>query len=174
MKNLQDSAALFFVTAVAVLGLVSVLGVWDFFSKDVILKSFETLGLLAVVAVVIIVAGNFIETKGTQGVTVPLPPNPAFRSMRRLTLGVLILSAALLALLGVMVIWEVIANSEVLYKSLSSLCVIAFCSFIIVMTCLEREGNPHFGGKKMSVGTIVLLVLGLYLVLAWGSMLFRW
>jgi hypothetical protein len=172
MKIIQDFAAFIFAAAVAVLGAISILGVWNFFDQDVIVKSFETLGLLAVVAIVIIVAGKFIEPKDAQGQAVAQVPNPVFRALRRVTLGVLILSAALLALLGVLVIWDVVADSDVLFKSIGSLAVMAFCSFIIVMTCLEREGNPHFGGTKMSVGTIVLLIFGLYLMVSFGSFFF--
>jgi hypothetical protein len=84
------------------------------------------------------------------------------------TLGALIASASLLALLGVLSIWEVM-SSEVLTKSLSSIGVIAFSSFVIVMICLEKE-KYEFTHKKMSGWTIFFLIMLAYTFL--GS-LFR-
>jgi hypothetical protein len=164
MKSIHNAASAFFIGAVAVLSVISILGVWDFFSNDVIWKSFLTLGLLAVIAVVIIVAGRFIENKDAV-VAVPQVPNPIFKSIRQITLGVLIISATLLALVGVMVIWDVITDSEVLFKSLSSLGILAFSSFVIVVTCLdlEREDNPLLKNHGKKSGWIILLVI----VLAW-------
>jgi len=88
MKKIQDIAGFVFVSSVAVLSVVSVLGIWEVFERDVITKSFETLGLLAVVAVIIIAAGKFIDHKPEEGLVEVAPvPNPLFRSIRRITVG---------------------------------------------------------------------------------------
>lgn len=166
MKNIQNAAAFFFILAIVILSFVSVLGVWDFFSDDVIAKSFQTLGLLAIVAIIILAAGKYSghHTETSPEVS-PELPNPAFKSIRVLTVGVLIISGTLLALLGVLAIWEVVSDKDVLYKSLGSLGIISFGAFIIVMTCLDREGKfenkPH---GRMSTGSIVGLVILAYLV----------
>lgn len=162
MKSIHNVASAFFIGAVAVLSVISVLGVWEIFGSDVILKSFQTLGLLAFIAVVIIIAGRFLEQKNTEQM-VPFTPNPIFKSIRQVTLGVLIVSASLLALLGILAIWDVITDKEVLFRALSSLGILAFSSFVIVITCLEREDSPLLKkGAKISGWTIFLIV-----ILAW-------
>lgn len=86
MKKIENAAAFLFIIAVAVLSVISVLGVWDFFAHDVITKSFETLGLLAVVAVVVMIAGKYIEGRSQTAEVMPTLPNPAFKSIRQVTL----------------------------------------------------------------------------------------
>lgn len=159
MKAIQDTVAFFFITAVIILAGVAIFGVWDIFGKDVINKSFMTLGLLSVISLIIMVAGRFVDNKSD--VAFAVPPNPAFGSIRRIMLGILIATTSLLALLGVLAIWEIITKGDVLWKSLGSISIIAFSSLIVVMTCREREmilsGNGR--SKNLSLGTVVLLVL---------------
>lgn len=176
MKKIQDLAALLFIAAVALLSTVAVLGVWDFFTGDVIVKSFETLGLLAVAAVIVIVAGHFI---GHGTAVTPELPNPFFHQLRKGTIGIVIVSVSILALLGVLAIWDVIADKQVLYRSFISLLIVAFGAFIMVLTCLEREGGeaPQGEHKGFSGGVIVAIVLGLLVLLptllSMSSFLFR-
>lgn len=165
MRSIHNAASAFFVCAVAILAGISILGVWDLFSGDVIVKSFQTLGILALFSLVVIVAGRYLEAKPVDVAgQVPMPylPSPIFRTMRQSALGVLIVSAVLLALVGIMSVWDVISDKSVLYKSLSSLGILAFACFIIVVTCLEREDNPMLKNQmKLSGGAIVgLIVLG--------------
>jgi len=172
MRAIQDVVAFFFIAAVVILAGVSIFGVWDIFAQDVISKSFMTLGLLSIISLIIMVAGRFIDNKSDMALAIP--PNPAFSSIRRIMLGVLIVSASLLALLGVLTIWEVISKGEVLWKSLGSITIIAFSSLIVVMTCREREtvltGNGH--SKNLSLGSVILLVLVGYWLLAMFSRMF--
>ncbi|MDO8569640.1 MAG: hypothetical protein Q7R89_02620 [bacterium] len=165
MKTIQNTSAIFFIVAVAILSTIATLGVWDIFSKDVISKSFQTLGLLALVAIIIMAAGRYVEGRSEVGdVAMPDLPSPIFKIVRRMTLAVLIISVSLLALLGVLAIWEVIQDKDVLYKSLSSLGIFAFGAFVIVMTCLDREGKLYAQHKNMSTGSIIgLLILGFLL-----------
>lgn len=167
MRKIEDAAAFLFIIAVAILSVVSVLGVWDFFNHDVITKSFETLGLLAVVAVVVMVAGKFIEGRSQQSdQMLATLPNPTFKSIRQITLAILIISVSFLAILGVLAIWQVISDKDTLYKALSSVGILAFTSFIIVMTALEREGNYFMNkdGKGSSVGGVVVVLVILYVL----------
>lgn len=165
-KNLiQNTAAGFFIACVAVLSIISIFGVWEIFSDDVILKSFQTLGLLAFVAVVVIVASRFV---GDPSATEEVVPNPAFRAVRNVTLATLIGSSAFLAFLGVLSIWEVITDKDILFKTLGSLCITAFSSLIIVMVCLEREKNKawekHSG--QITGGTFIAGVILIWLFAA--------
>ncbi len=166
MKNLQDIAALFFIVAVFILSAISIAGVWEIFEKDVISKSFQTLGLLAAVSVVVMVSGKFIDKKSNDSgmSNYPSIPNPIFKPVRHFTIGVLIISASLLALLGVLSIWEVISDKDILYKSIGSLAVLAFAAFVVVLTSLEREGKSiNKEGKFFSGGGIILVLILLWL-----------
>ena len=162
MKAIQDVAGFAFILAVALFSSIAVLGVWELFDTDVISKSLMTIGLLALVAIIVIVAGRFVGTGQAMPSALPALPNPAFRSLRRVMLGVLIAAVTLLALLGVLAIWDVIAEKEVLYKSLSSIAILAFAAFVIVMTCLEREGGS-IGCRKFSIGGLIGVVFLAYI-----------
>lgn len=163
MKKIQNVAAFIFMISVAILSVVSIFGVWKIFSNDVIIKSFQTLGLLALVAVIVMVAGYFMDDKSKEIQTVESLPNPLFKTIRKSTLVVLIASVSVLALLGVLTIWDVITNKDVLYKSLSSVFVLAFGSLLIVMTGLNRENNQMFKNTKVSAGAVVLVIILIYI-----------
>ncbi len=137
MRKLQNIGAVLFIFAVFILTVVSVFGVWDVFDGDVVWKSFQTLGLLSLVALIIIKAGKIMDDKaGT--VTTPLE---IFSSLRKIAFAILIVSASLLAFLGVMSIWDFIADKDVLYKSLGSLVIIAFSAGVVKVTCDAMEGE---------------------------------
>ena len=163
MKKIQNGAAYVFILSVVILATISICGVWKIFSDDVITKSIQTFGLLSVVAVIVIIAGRFIDSReqlavSNIGVVESLPfSNPVFTSIRKITLALLITSASLLALFGVLAIWDILSG-EVLNKSLSSIAIIAFASVVIVITCLEREKHKLMQ-QKMSGGVILLLIL---------------
>ncbi len=166
MKKLQNVAAFLFIICVVVLSVVSILGVWDIFGSDVITKSFQTLGLLAGVSVIIMIAGRFTDSHhealqanalGTLEPAVVPEINPAFTKIRYATVATLVTSIGILALLGVLSIWEVMEGT-VLTKSVSSIGIAAFASFIIVVTCLEREHHKILQ-QKFSGGAILLLIL---------------
>lgn len=166
MKSLQNTAAGTFIFAVAILTIVSIFGIWDVFSSDVITKSFETLGILAVVAAIVMTSGKYIHTD--QESMTPELPNPVFKSIRQTSLGVLITSVSLLALIGILSIWDVISDKDVLYKSLSSIAILGFGAFVIVMVCLSREGNPSFKQKTISPVMILILVIFVWFFIGWG------
>src|SRR3989339_1453528 len=174
MKKIQNGAAFVFILSVVILATISICGVWKIFSDDVITKSIQTFGLLSVVAVIVIIAGRFIDSReqltvSNTGAVESLPfSNPVFTSIRQITLGVLIISISLLALFGVLAIWDVLSG-EVLNKSLSSIAIIAFASVVIVITCLEREKHKLMQ-QKMSGGVILLLLILGWILL---SSLFR-
>jgi hypothetical protein len=166
MKKTANIAAYLFILSVVALSTISILGVWDFFAEDVIYKSFQSVGVLALVAVIVMVADHFIDQRapavapeGIDGTSPVLShgSEPLFKKIRIVTLFVLIVSASLLALFGVMAIWELFTD-EVLHKSLTSIAIAAFSSLIIVATCLERENNPVLYKKHISGGTILIVL----------------
>lgn len=159
-----------FIASLAVLTVVAVLGVWNVFAHDVITKSFQTLGVVALVAVVIIIAGRFMDTSPDTGMASSMVP--MFKAIRYLTLTTLIASVSLLALVGVLSIWNVISDTQVLYKSLSSIAIVAFSSYLSVAVCLERENHPLWKERsgEFSVGGFV--ALGIFFWIALFSGLF--
>ena len=166
MKKIQNIAAYFFIAAVIVLCGISILGIWDFFASDVIVKSSQTLGLLALVSIIVMVAGRFMDTKSDSGqITVAETPDPTFKKIRRIVLIVLITGVSILAITGVLTIWNVIADNNILYKSLSSVGIMAFGSFLIVMTCLDRESSSDSHKRKLvSVGPLILVLIVVALI----------
>ncbi len=173
MKKIQDIASLFFILAVTILSVVSIFGIWEVFGQDVITKSFETLGFLALITIIVLVASRFIENH--QGASSDLVvPNPLFKSIRVVSLTVLIVCASVLAILGVMAIWDVIQDKTTLHKILGSVGILAFGTFIVVMTALTREGNPSFQREKkpVNIGVIVLIIFLAYIMLTLLGRLF--
>lgn len=123
---------------VAVLAVISVLGVWDFFSGDVIWKSFQTIGLAAFVAIIVIVAGDYME----KGKPLIVPANPVWSEIKKATLVILVIAVSLLALLGILSIW-VIEDREILFKSISSLAILGLGGLLIAATCHHLEGKDR-------------------------------
>ncbi len=151
MKKIQDSSAFVFIGCVVVLALVSILGIWKIFDSSVIEKSAQTVALLAIVSVIMIVAGRAVDGRDQETVMSADPNltpviNPKFTTIRHLTVVILILAVSLLALFGVLAIWEVL-NGEVLHRALSSISVIVFSSFVIIVTCMEREQRKLMQNK---------------------------
>ncbi len=173
MRAFQDSAAAIFIGSVFLLTTISILGVWDLFSGDVIEKSFMTLGLLAIVAVITMFAGRFIDTQQLDA-AMPPPSARGFKMLRHGTLYVLIAATAVLALVGVMAIWEVIRDMDILYRSLGSLGILAFSSFVVVMVCLERERFFQNRSKAFSVGGVIALLFFGYVCISIFSSFMRW
>jgi hypothetical protein len=136
-----------------------------------------SIGLLAVVAIMIIVADHFIEKKDDASIT-PARTSassestaPVFKTIRTITLSTLIFSVAWLALLGILAIWEILVG-DVLHKALASIAIVGFASLIIAITCLERESasNPH--KKNISIGLIaVVIIVGWIVTMIVGSIL---
>ena len=160
MRGLQNAAGLLFIACLLVLTVVAILGVWSVFSHDVIMKSFETLGVIALAAAVTIIAGRFLDSSPVVSSDSMIP---TFKAIRYLTLTTLIASAALLALVGILAIWDVIQSGDVLQKSLSSIAIVTFSSYLAVAVCLERESHPLWQklSSELSAGIfIALFVLG--------------
>lgn len=174
MNKFQDIVALAFIFIVLLLSGLSLLGIWGFIENDVIVKSFQTLGLIGFVTLIILAGSDHLDSKNKKESAEVLLPNPLFRILRNFTLKILIASAAVLALLGVLAIWDVIENTSVFYKSLGSVGVIAFAAMVITIVSLNYEGGKKNNtgdqhGKQFSVGKILLILIGLWIL---GSFLF--
>lgn len=173
MKKLQDVSVFIFISCVTILAIISILGVWKIFDEDVIGKSIQTITLLAAVTMIITIAGKFFDSRKQQNISsdvvsaeAPLivEINPAFISIRHITLVVLVVSMTVLALLGVLAIWDILTGNT-LSKSLSSMTILAFSSFVIILTCLTREGHK-FMQKRISGWYIFALIIIGWILLA--------
>ncbi len=152
---------------------MAILGVWDFLDGDVIDKSFQTVALLAFVTIVLVASARFMDAKKGDStdpqVLAEITQSKAmFANIRHITLSIFIGALGILALLGVLSIWEVVGG-DVMSKSLSSIAVLGFSALIVLIACLLREDNPALvGGStegKMSITRIILTVLFVILVL---------
>jgi hypothetical protein len=171
MKKLSDIVAYIFIAALALLTIITIFGIWDFISKDVISKSFQSIGLLALVSIIILIADNFLDKERTESKIIIDPQtgnemvvsgNLSFQVIRNSSIVILIISAVFLALIAVLSIWEIL-NETILSKSVSTIGVIAFSTLIAVVTCLNRENHPIL--KKQSVSPLIgagFLILGLW------------
>ena len=157
MKKIQDFAAGFFIICVIFLSVISVLSVWKIFSADIFEKSFQTIGLLAVVAAIVLVAGKFIGKDSRNETESIQLASPAFSTVRGATVVFLIALVVLFAFVGALSIWELL-DGEIVQKSLSSIAIIAFGAFVVIIACLQREGklsSVHSAGSEAGLsGTI--------------------
>jgi len=172
MKKIKDIVSLFFILCILILTTISILGVWDFVSDDVISKSVMTIGLLAVVSLIIIGATHFIGSKPktnfeqqNEDALAESDQNSmvlSFNVIRHIVIGILILSAVILAFLGVLSIWDLM-EGKVLGKSISSIGIIMFASSIITITCLSREGHK-ISGSSVSGWVIFAIIAGIWAI----------
>ncbi len=171
-KKIQDLAALFFIIVVIILTGLSILGIWDFVSPDVVSKSVMTMGLLALAAVVVIMAARAVDAKSAATLEqIPEEPNPLFPALRHVTVAFLIAAVSLLALVGIMAIWEII-EGEAVQKSISSIALAAFSAFVVVVTCKSREGGNGIDlNQKISGKVWLLIILSFFLLQSLGGLL---
>lgn len=90
-----------------------------------------------------------------------------FTAIRKSAIVVLTISVGAFAFLGILSIWEVLDKEDV-YKALTSIGIIAFACFLIVMVALEREGKlwQQFSpGGKLSGGSGWVAVLAVIIFL---------
>ena len=161
MQSIQNITALSFLVVLAVLAGVSILGIWDMLGEDVVQKSFFTLCLIGVVSGVVLVAAKYFHHPESGENEKVVAPDPMFRHIRVFTVAALIVSSALLALLGVFAIWEVM-DMDVLFRSLASLGVIAFSAMVSIVICMDREGLKSVVSKNQSSAGTVIGILFLF------------
>lgn len=139
MRKLANWAAYFFIVTTFILTIISVAGIWKILSEDVIWKSFQSIGLVAIACFVVILAEGFSTNKPSEEEVTEFKDTVLiFEAIRKFAGAVLIISVSLCVFLGLLSIWEVM-SSDVLYKSLSSLASIGFFSLITMITCKDRE-----------------------------------
>ncbi len=149
--KIQNITAGIFTVCIAVLTLLCIFSIWQIVSSDILVKSLETIGIVAVAALIVMISAKAIDSHKA-GDQVPLINNTevgvaVFRAVRKFTVTVLIVAVSFAALLGIMAIWDAVPH-DVLYKSLSSMAIIAFSSGVIIVVCLEREGSDLLRGKS--------------------------
>ena len=85
-----------------------------------------------------------------------------FHAIRKIAIAVLIIAIASFAFLAILSIWEVLSEDDV-YKSLTSMAIIAFAGFLVVLISLEREGKLSAvmsgGGKSFSLSRVFIVSL---------------
>ncbi|MEK7480759.1 MAG: hypothetical protein AAB604_01490 [Patescibacteria group bacterium] len=81
-----------------------------------------------------------------------------FATIRKIAIAFLIISIGAFAFFGILSIWEVIEKQDV-FKSLTSMGIISFASFLIILIAMEREGKLwHLtakNGTQFSVGRVI-------------------
>ncbi len=163
-KKIGDIVTLFFILCVGFLAFISVLSIWKIIDGDVMFKSLATVGIVAFASIIVMFASKSMSTNTVQNED-QNSLVPIFTGVRYVTSGLLIICITLLAIIGVMAIWEVIKDKEVLNRVIGSMLVLAISSLIIIVACADRESKSIFGNHvegepiQISVGKIILLVL---------------
>ncbi len=177
-KRISDVVALLFIGCVGVLTVLCLLSIWKFIDGDVVFKSMATIGIVAFASIIALFASRAMGNQIAESSEIS-PYIPLFTSLRYLTSTLLIVAVAVLALVGVMAIWDLITDNAVIMKTVVSMIILAFSSFIAIATCAERENRTIFGGvregrRHISVGGIILLVvLGAWFIPVLVSMVIR-
>jgi hypothetical protein len=175
MKKIANVAGYLFILSVAILTVVAILGVWDFATDETVWKAFQTIGLLGIVTLIVLFAERFIDRNPNLDNSNTIAVE-RFKAIRHFTVILLIVAIALLALFGVMSIWEIL-DEDVSSKALSSIGIVAFSAFLMIITSLNRENHKLLRrpeGHRTSVESIILLLIIVAVVLPflWG--LLRW
>lgn len=99
-----------------------------------------------------------------------------FHAIRKIAVAVLVVAIASFAFLAILSIWEVLSEDDV-YKSLTSMAIIAFAGFLVVLISLEREGKlsalTSGGGKNFSLSRVLIFsLIGLFVIFYFFRALF--
>ena len=169
MNKLFSIASLMFMGSAALLSLVSILGIWGILDDSAVEKAFETIAFLGVVAIVMLVPGRFIDHNKISAHSdekFDARMKTHFADIRHASLIMLMTAGGWLGLIGVFSIWDMLER-DVLFRSISSIAVLGFLTFITVIMCHERENTSH-RSKEMVTGIsmgIMLLLGALFLTL---------
>lgn len=181
-RKVVDMVSLFFIFCVGFLCVLSIMSVWKLVEGDILAKSISTIGIIAFASVVTILASHWMKKDVNE--LSPIEDSSSlpnfFPSLRSFTSVLLIISIVILTFVGILSIWDLIQDRDVLNRTISSMLIIAFSSVLVIATCAEREGKSLFGNvkkveegvmrsdKPLSVGRIILYVV---LVLMFAPML---
>lgn len=158
---------------IIILTVVSLLGVWSFLGAGVLQKSFLSICYLSFFTLIIMFAEKFtshgvqIVSTTTPSSEMPVQAGSIFTGVRNFSIISLIAASIVLACTGLLAIWEVLPH-DTMFKTLSSLAIIAFSSFLIVLVCLQREKKnmPVPGsGESIWLFFIAMWVISFF----WGT-----
>lgn len=171
MNKITNYISVAFVAVVALMATVSLLGIWEVLVDDVVEKSVLTVGFLVFVNMVIMLGYRFLSPEQKVEET-DATWQPLFTNIRTIALRVMIGSAGLLGLVGILGIWEVL-DSEIFWRSFSSIAVLAISATVVTAVCLERENHKMIANwftKEDGQWSFWRIVLGIILfgwVLSW-------
>ncbi len=133
--KISDITAMIFIFSNMILGLISIFSIWDFISGDSLIKSMWTVGFLLVVTIIILIAEKSMASKNEENY---IKDDSVFVFLRKITGTVLIIALVILALVGVLSIWEFLSG-DAINKTLGSIAVISFVSLITIGVAKSRE-----------------------------------
>ncbi len=151
MTKFANGAAYFFIFTSFVLTVISAAGIWNVFTEDVVWKSFQSIGLIALACVIILAVDGFSAKKSLSQEEVSETEGSikGFGFFHTIAVTILITSVAVCVFLGLLSIWDIV-KGDVLYKSLSSIATIGFFSLLTVIVCNKRTADM----KKMLPMTV--------------------
>lgn len=125
------------VAAVSVLSIFGLLAIWEIIDSDVLWKSFSTIGVIGLVALVVIgisrVANNYYAGQPAA----PAVESQGWKAARNVILGVVGAAFLVFAAFSIAAIWG-FTGGEALYHSLSSMLLLG-CSSIILLIAFKSQ-----------------------------------
>lgn len=140
MTKIANYATYFFILTTLALTVVSIGGIWGALNEDVVWKSFESIGLIAIASVVVLVVEAFSDKKAVsqEEASEYMEALHVFSFLHRISVTLIIVSLVVCVSLGLLSIWEIM-DTDGLYKAVSSIATIGFYALITLGVCISRE-----------------------------------
>lgn len=140
MTKIANYATYFFILTTLALTIVSIGGIWGALNNDVVWKSFESIGLIAIASMVVLVVEAFSDKKKVtqEEASEYMEALHVFTFLHRISVTIIIVSLVVCVFLGLLSIWEIM-DSDGLYKAVSSIATIGFYALITLGVCISRE-----------------------------------
>lgn len=138
-RSIERIAVGTLVFSVSILSIVGLMAIWEMLSEDVLWKSFSTIGVLAVVALVIMgiarVASNYYQNQPKM----PQPESVEWRAARNVLLAIVGAAFLFFAALSIMSIWDFIGDDSLWHaiNSMILLCVSAVIMLVAFKSQME-------------------------------------
>ena len=137
-RSIERIAVGTLVFSVSVLSLVGLMAIWGWINEDALWKSFSTIGVVGVTALVV-VGITRVGSMYYKNMPAPtsVPESASWRSARNLLLGVVGVAILFFAALSVLSIWDFVGNDS-LTKAFESMGLL-FCSAVVLLVAFKSQ-----------------------------------
>lgn len=122
------------VCAVSILTLVGLLAIWGWVDGDIVWKSYSTIGVIGLAALVVVGIAR-VSSKYYGQPAAPAPESPTWKAMRNLILGIMGAAFLVFTVLSIAAIWNFVGG-DTLWKAISSMGYL-FISAVILLVAFN-------------------------------------